>query len=293
MRRIGGVIVVLSLVLVFAGARPAGAQDPAVLRFCLSPSEEEQEFQRAFQGLMETITRETGKPVKYTGTSDFTAMIEAMRARKLEIGYFGALGYVLARDVAKADVIASPVFASGTSKYTSVVVTRVDTGIKSLADLKGKTFAFVDPASTSGYLYPSYMLTKAGIDPAKDLKHTIFAGGTTAAYLALKAGKVDAAATADIAYNKMVETNAIDPKQIVIIQRSEPIPGPAIAIHADLSPALKAAIRKAFLSYDPKIEKTRVKGWGDLKGYEPTADSDYDGVRELAKILKVDLKKQH
>ena len=115
-----------------------------------------------------------------------------MRNGKLEVGEFGPLGYVLAHQVAKAEAVATFADADGKpDSYCASIVTWPGSGIKTVADIKGHSFAFSDPASTSGHLFPAYGLRKAGIDPDKDIK-AIYAGSHTASFEALRNHKVEA-----------------------------------------------------------------------------------------------------
>ena len=115
-----------------------------------------------------------------------------MRSGKLDIGEFGPLGYVLAHQVAKAEAVAAYSNKEGKpDTYWASIVTYPSSGITTVAGIRGHSFAFSDPASTSGHLFPAYGLRKAGLDPDKDIK-AIYAGSHTAAFEALYNKKVDA-----------------------------------------------------------------------------------------------------
>ncbi len=125
-------------------------------------------------------------------STNYNAEIEAMRNGKLEIAEFGPLGYVLAHEVAKAEAVATFADAKGKpDSYWASIVTYPQSGIKTVAEIRGHSFAFSDPASTSGHLFPAYGLRKAGLDPEKDLK-AIYAGSHTASFEALYNRKVEA-----------------------------------------------------------------------------------------------------
>src|SRR5262245_43450173 len=140
--------------------------------------------------------------IMYTGTS-YTAVIEAMKAGRIDAFEVGPFAYILAAQQANAEALAVGAPESGGAKeydpkfkpyYLSTIITKKGSGIKTVADLKGKSFAFVDPASTSGHLMPASIIMKAGINPDTDMK-PVYAGSHPAAVLAVMNDKVAAGAT--------------------------------------------------------------------------------------------------
>ena len=130
----------------------------------------------------ELIGEKLGCKVEVFVATSYNAEIEAMRNGKLEIGEFGPLGYVLAHQVAKAE--AGAAFGTGDGKpdtYWASIVTYPASGITTVAEIKGQSFAFSDPASTSGRLFPAYGLRKAGLDPDKDVR-AMYAGSHTSSF---------------------------------------------------------------------------------------------------------------
>jgi len=158
--------------------------------------------------------------------------------------------------------------------------------------LKGRTYAFVDPASTSGNLIPRSFFKKNNIDPDKDFKSTIYAGGHDAVGLAVKNRKVDAGSMDDITYGNMKEKSMLSDKDIKIIFQSDPIPGSPWAYRKDLSPELKAKLKDAFLVLDKEDPAALSAYGGKVRKYDPVSDSLYNVIRETAKILNLDLNKK-
>ena len=235
------------------------------------------------------MEKKLGVPVEMIVTSDYSGTIEAMRSKHVEVAWLGPFSYVLASIVGNAEAIVGGIRKStGKMAYKSIIVTREDTGIKTIEDLRGRSFAFLDPASTSGYLVPMNMLKNIGIDPKKDFKNVIFAGSHTAVQLAVANGTVDAGADSIPSYNLMAKKGAIDPKKQKIIWISEDIPPSPVAVRGDLSNDWKVKIKEAFL--DPEAAKV-VMAEGKMMGYAEVKDSDYDGLRALAKNLGLELDK--
>jgi phosphonate transport system substrate-binding protein len=177
-------------------ARPALAADcpgdDGTVRIGVEPFDTSPRLTPIYEKIGAMISEKLGCPVRVFVATNYNAEIEAMRNGKLEIGEFGPLGYVLAHQIAKAEAVAA--FSNSEGKpdsYWASLVTYPASDIKTVADIRGHTFAFSDPASTSGHLFPAYGMRKAGIDPDKDIK-AIYAGSHTASFEALYNHKVDA-----------------------------------------------------------------------------------------------------
>jgi phosphonate transport system substrate-binding protein len=261
-----------------------------VLKMGLIPAEDQEEMMKRFGSTIAYLEKKLGIKVEPFMATDYSGVIEAMRSKKVDVAFFGPFSYVLAADVANAEAFAVGVRSNGKSTYQSIIVAHKDSGIKTLNDLRGKDFVFVDPASTSGNLFPRVMLKKAGIDPEKDFKSVTYAGGHDAVELAIKNRKVPAGADNDITYEKMVKEGLISPEENIIIAKSDPIPGSPIVYRKDLPEDLKQKIKQAFLNMhneDPQA----LSGYGEIIRYDEARDSDYNIIRETAKILNLDLKK--
>src|SRR3989338_7218215 len=170
----------LSLSIILSGCQTGAktAKDEIkVLKMGLIPADDAEEMLRSYEPVKEYLSEKLGIPVEIQVTSDYTAAIEAMRGKHIDMAWFGPFSYIIAANVAGAEAIVVGVRrADNRSDYRSIIVAREGSGITSLKDLKGKSFAFVDPASTSGNLIPRKMLLENNIDPDKDFSRTFFAG---------------------------------------------------------------------------------------------------------------------
>ena len=260
-----------------------------VLRMGLIPADDAEEMLRSYEPIGEYLSEYLGIPVEIQVTSDYTAAIEAMRAKHIDMAWFGPFSYIIAANVANAEAIVNGVKEdTGSANYKSVIIANANSGIKTLEDLKGKKFAFVDPASTSGNLIPRKLLIENGINPDDDFETSYYAGTHNAVEYAIANGNVDAGADSDNSYNRMVESGEIDPKVNIIIYESEPIPGSPIAVRGDLSEAFKQKIQDALVNMDQQIIHN-VNGWGGIARYQKVSDSDYDVIRNTARILGMDV----
>ncbi len=267
----------------------AGAQEK-VLRFALTPSEEttEQQMKRS-QQVIQVLERDLGVRVQPYTAGDYVSIVEAMRSKKVDLAWLGSFSYVLAVQEAGAEAFVAGVRKStGKATYTSLIFVKGSSPYHSIQDLKGKSFAFVDPASTSGHLFPKADLARMGIkDPASFFGQVVFAGAHDAAQLAVVNGKVDAGASNDRVLDNLLKRGALKPDDLRILHRSDPIPLGPIAYRKDLPEATKSAIKASFLG----MQNVTFGTLGELTHFVEVSDRTYDIIRETAQILGLDLRK--
>ncbi len=267
-----------------------------VVRFGVEPYESAQRLLPVYSDLAKLIGDKLGCKVELFVATSYNAEIEAMRNGKLEIGEFGPLGYVLAHQVAHAEAVATFAGADGKpATYTASIVTWPGSGIKTLADVKGRSFAYSDPSSTSGHLFPAYGLGKHGIDPDHGVK-AIYAGSHTASYEALLNHKVESGElnSEEIASAKL--HGQYDPKNFVTLWQSAPIPLDPLAVRADLPADFKARLASVLSSLDlhelPEADqKFLAANENPALKTVPQTDAAYNQIRDLVKVLHIDLAK--
>ena len=225
-------------------------------------------------------------PVKVFVGNNYTAVIEALSSGKIDVAIFGPFSYVLAADKYGAKVIALQLGVDGSKTYNSLIITTPATGIKTLADVKGHTFSFVDPASTSGNLIPRYTLVKNGIDPDKDVKGT-FAGSHDVSLLGVASGKSEAGAVASDIFAKTIKDGKVKESDVVVLSTSDPIPNSPVAVRKDMSDADATLLKNAMMAVkDPAALKSL-----NTAGFVENSDSNYNTLRDVAKTLNLDLTK--
>ena len=263
------------------------ARGEAVLNMGLVPGEDPRVMINDNQALLDRLQQSLRMEIKPFVATDYNGVIEALRSKRLDIALLGPFSYVLATTVADVEAFALLETEKQGATYRSVIIARKDHGVRGLRDLAGKTFAFVDPSSTSGHLFPKAGLIKAGYDPDTYFSRVIFSGGHDASAIAVQNGKVDAAAVADALLEPAYSRGMLKQDEVAVVWTSDPIPGAPVVYRRDLPADLKARIRASFAQIQniPWGPKTTIKRW------VPTDDAAYDGVRETAKVLHLDLKK--
>ena len=259
-----------------------------VLRIGFIPAEDSRAMVRQSQGILDIVAKETGMKVEAFVGSDYNGTIEALRNGHVDVALLGPFSYVLATTQAPVEAFAVTVIAKTMQpSYKSIIIAREDSPVKSFETIKGNTFAFVDPGSTSGYMVPSAAFKKAGITPEKDFKQVMYSGGHDATIVAVGEGKVNAGAVADRIYERGCAKGLADCSKIKIIWESPAIWNDPVLYRKNLSEGLKKKIREAFYS----VKNLPFGEMGTVARFDPIADKDYDPLREIAKTLDLDLTK--
>jgi phosphonate transport system substrate-binding protein len=233
------------------------------LRYGIISSENERDAIARLQGLTAYAERKLGVPMRVFRGTDYAGVVEALRAQQLEFAHLGPAAYALAHRSMGARVV--PLLRhrarDGAEGYYSVIFVKADSPARSLADLRGKSFAFADPNSASGFAAPSYFLRKEGIDPARFFSRTGFSGNHEQSVIAVLNGTYDAGATfwnneASGNIQRMTEKGMIQPGTTRIIWRSPLIPNSPTVTRAEVPEDLRrdfVAMMQAMPTEAPEV----------------------------------------
>lgn len=281
----------LLLCLVMSFSLAAGAQakepdpDPAALKVALLPDENASELIKRNQPLKEYLEKQLGRKVELVVTTDYSSMIEAMRFGRLDLAYFGPLSYVLAKTKSDIEPFAALV-TDGKPTYRSVLIANAGAGIESYKDIKGKQVAYGDKASTSSHLIPKTVLAKHGLLQERDYS-AHFVGTHDAVAVNVANGNADAGGLSEKIWQHVQDRKLIDMGKVKVLGYSDEYPQYPWAMRSNLKPELKEMIRKSFVEMkDPVILKNFK-----AEGFAPIADADYDVIRDMGKLLNLDLAK--
>ena len=273
----------LAAALVAFAVGPASAADkPLVLAFV--PQENPEKLLGDVRAIDLYLEAAMGRRVEARVTTDHAAAVESLAAGAADIAFMGALPYVMARERIGAAALLSEVYR-GKPSYSGAVFVRRGSGISSLEDLRGRSIAFADPISESGFLYPLDLFVKAGLlaargDPKAFFGEVYFAGGYQQAIQAVANGLVDAAGVSVYA---TLLLDAGRRGEVAAIARTPPIPSHVVVARRGLDPELRAAFLAAMLALNAPAKRHLLKHLYGPEGYVMPDRAAYDGVAAMAR----------
>jgi phosphate/phosphite/phosphonate ABC transporter binding protein len=261
----------------------AGPAAGAEVKFGFTPVLGASQTRAEFEPLMAYLSDAIGRKVVLSVASDYGSLRTQMESGAVDIGSFSPFAYVDAARGGGVRIIAQSLI-EGSGAYRGLIIVRRDSGIASLEGLAGKRFAFVDPKSASGYVYPRAMLLEKGIHADTGFSEVVFAGDHRKVIAAVLGRRVDGGAIYDGALRLAKEAGE-PTDDLVTLASTDPIPHDAIAVRSGLDPALAREIQAALVSLGSTESGRRIiaasrKG---LTGFAIAADSLYDPVRRTAR----------
>src|SRR5499425_3650239 len=287
--RLSRALLVLGLLMLPWSARAADPSWPKEMTFALLSTENAAEITRRWGPILAQLEADLGVKIKPVTATDYRGTIEALKFKKAELGHLGPKSYVAAsaNNYANVEPIAQLQLANGSLGYRSCLIVHADSDIFSPEDTAGKTFAFNDPNSTSGYLVPSaFFMMEMGIDPQKHFAKVIFSGSHEASILAVANKKVEVASTNLPDLQQLTRENKVPRGGLRVIWVSRLIPNDPIVVRKDLPASLKSAIQESLVSMkarNPEAFK-EIGAW--LSGFVPADDGKYQVIRELNDTAK-------
>jgi len=262
-----------------------GTDPPLIL--ALTPSRDPTALQEAGDAFVKALTQLSGVPLRAQVASDYAGVVEALRSRRVDLAFVHPVGYVLAKREAGCHILVRDIW-QGKTAYTARFYVRKASGLTRIADLRGKTVAFVDPASSSGYIYPMVLLIKQGLvrdrDPKTFFKEALFAGTHDAALQSVLHGRVDAAAS----FDKAPELYLKDPAlvaQLGVIGETPPIPEAGICARPGLPAEPLDRLKRALLAIKGPEHAQVLKEIYDIDGFIEASDADYEPVRDAMALM--------
>ncbi len=284
--------IVLSLILALLAPGPAEAQNAGwrkEVTFALLSTENATEITRRWAPILAQLEKDLKVKIKPATATDYRGTIEALKFRKAEIGHLGPKGYVEAstNNYANVEPIAQLRLGNGALGYRSCLIVHADSDIFSPEDMGGKTFAFNDPNSTSGYLVPSmFFMSEMGVDPQKFFSKVTFSGSHEASILAVANKKVEVASTNLPDLQQLTREGKVPRGAVRVIWVSKLIPNDAIVLRKDLPPSFKSAVQESLISMSARNPDAfkEIGAW--LSGFVAADDSKYQVIRDLNETAK-------
>jgi phosphonate transport system substrate-binding protein len=254
-----------------------------VLRVTTIPEEAATEQVRKFTPIASYLEKRLGMKVEFTPVSDYPAAVEALVGKKVDLVWFGGFTHVQAQ-IRSGGKIVAIAQREEDARFQSVFIAKTDSGIKTLADMKGRQVSFGSQSSTSGHLMPRSALLQAGIDPDRDFKRIAYSGAHDATIASVVSGKVDAAALDITVWRKFVAENRVDTKAVDVFFTTPPFFNYNWSVHADMPAELRNRIQKALLDLDPATpEGKEILQLNRATRYIPASNENYKGIEAAAR----------
>ena len=251
------------------------------LVYVIPPDDDAVVLEKQWASFVTYLSGELGRPVELVIGADYAALVAAIGYGHADIAACGGSNYAIASREVDIEVLVAEVMAStGLPSYRAYIITRSDSGITDLSQLNGASFAFTDIGSTSGYLMPSYIFAQEGIEIGREF----FGGAQFVVVEAVLNNTVDAGSIAEQYYRQGIKEGIFVESDLTILHISDPIPGTATWVRKDMPAELKRQITEAMVNVPSEIMDDRGRG-GDIIGYAPMKDSDYDVIRAIQDTL--------
>src|SRR5918996_1457145 len=260
----------LMVLLLVGTALAADPTWPKELTFALLSTESSPEVGRRWTPILSQLGKDLGVSIKQVASTDYRGSIEALKFNKAQIGQLGPKGYIEAsnNNYANVEPLAQLQHANGSLGYRSCLIVHAESDLFSPEDIAGKTFAFNDPNSTSGYLVPmTFFLMEMGIEPKEYFSKLTFSGSHEASILAVAHKKVDVASTNLPDVQQLVREGKVPRGAVRVIWVSKLIPNDPIVVRKDLPESLKAAIQHSLTNMKAKHSEAFGEGGAWIGGF--------------------------
>jgi len=235
------------------------------------------------------LSKRINMPISLTAFPRYGNIVHNFTSMRLDGAFFGSFTYALTHTKLSVEVLARPLSLNGTSTYQGLIFVRKDSGIKSVDQMKGKRFAFVDKATTAGYLFPLAYFEEHGKDYKTFLKESYFAGTHEDAILAVLNRKANIGAAKNTVFELLAASDDRINKELVILARSPEVPENALAVRKDLDDSVKKKLRKALLTMHEDSEGSAILKAFGARMFIQTSDTDYEPVYRYAEQMELNL----
>jgi phosphonate transport system substrate-binding protein len=283
-------LVLVGMLFVPAAAPAADPSWPKEITFAVLSTESAPEITRRWIPILAQLEKDLGIKVKHVTATDYRGTIEALKFKKAEVGWLGPKAYVEAsnNNYANVEPIAQMRAQSGSLGYRSCLIAHSDSDIFSPEDIGGKTFAFNDPNSTSGYLLPmTFFLTEMSVDPKRHFSKVTFSGSHEASVLAVANKKVEVASTNLPDMQQLTREGKVARGALRVIWVSKLIPNDPVVVRKDLPASLRSAIQESLTTMKQRSPEAFAQAGAFFGGgFVPVDDGKYQIVRDMNDAAK-------
>lgn len=267
-----------------------GTDEEQVLKMGFVPMMDGDTLIESVEPLTDMLSEELGIKVEGFTATNYVGVVEGLGSGQVDFGFIPPFAYVLANQESGAEVILTAVKKNGKASYKSAFLVREDSDIEDFEDIKGKTLAFVDPSSTSGYLFPGAHLINEGIDIESDIEY-VNSGGHDKSLQLLLNGDVDVVSVFSEARERYKEDFPDALEKTRILGYTKDIPGVSVTVRGDMEAELRQKIEDALINIaDTQEGKELLSKLFNMYGFQKATDEDYEVIRNTAKTMNIDLK---
>ena len=288
-------LALFSFVFVFSivgcSAKTETKKEEKVIKMGFVPLKNSERLVEDLKPISDYLTERLGVKVEAFTASNYIGVVEGLGSGSVDFGIIPPFSSLLAQKQSNAKPILTSKGKTGKPGYTAELYVRKDSGIKSLQDVKGKKVAFVDPSSSSGYIYPGAMLVNAGLNLDKDISYQ-FSGGHDKSLQLLLNKDVDVIATFDGVEDRYAKDFPQAKTDIQKLASSDMIPGVMVTTSGKMDKELQEKLEKALrdIEKDPKMKEMFTKMFS-ITGFTDVDQDAYKKVEATAKVMNVDLDK--
>lgn len=291
-RPIIGIVCLLTLLGCSPQEPPAPAKKPTAKKLLIGLIPEQNIFKQMerYEPLGEYLFRKTGTKVTFKVLPRYGNIIDSFKSSGLDGAFFGSFTYILAHAKVGVEVVARPVALDNTSTYYGMIFVRKDSRIRTGRDMKGKRFAFVDKATTAGYLLPLDYFHHQGISDYNGyLKEAYFTGTHEDAIYDVLNKKADIGAAKNTVYYCFAKKDPRIMKELVVLARSPDVPENALALRSDIGPLLRSRLKETLLKMNLDPDGKKVLEQFGAQRFIETTNKDYGVVLEYVEHIHLDL----
>ncbi len=253
----------------------------AAVAAMISPEENFYYYNKIF----DYVYRKTGKKIIFKQRKSYQEVNELLRLRELDFAFICSGAYVEAEKEFDAEILAVPLI-KGKSNYYAYIIVRNDSGFARFEDLKGYDFAFTDPLSNTGYLYPTYLVKKMNLSEDKFFSHVIYTYAHDYSIQAVENKIVDAASVDSIIFDYIKANNPQNVHNLKIIKKSVPFGIPPVVVHPKIESDLKKELQSVFLNMSADPQGKEILSHLDIDRFVLGKDSEYDSIRKMKAFIQ-------
>ncbi|HBB16727.1 MAG TPA: hypothetical protein DCZ97_06865 [Syntrophus sp. (in: bacteria)] len=237
-----------------------------------------------YQDIIDYIGEQIKQPVQMVNRRTYDEMDALLKKGEVQIAFICSAPYVKNRERFGVELLVAPT-VGGSPLYHSFIIVYKDSPVKTLFELKGKVFAFTDPGSNTGKLYPTYLLKGMGSTPERFFKRFLYSYSHNKSVEMVAKKIVDGAAIESIVYEYMLKTGSPYTKQTRIIKRSPPFGIPPVVVTRNIDPELRKKVKDALLIMHKTAKGKALLSAMMIEGFTEVPDANYDSIREMERDI--------